>query len=667
MANGYIGYVHVGNDDYKIGSALFAILDTNKNPAIGSITTNSSSTTFYVPLEGFTPLDGITVHVQFQQANSQDNNTTSGNEHTLYLKVGNSSSVAYPISNPNGAATWSAGSVISFTLVPNGASYKWVINSSQIDTSKIQIDVSQLSNLSLGNITSEGKLGAASSLVVTNNDNKITTGVAFGESANGTFLNNTGAWSTPPDTKYNLIVGASNSATSNAAVNATANSIYLNLLENNSVKTNGSHNIVGTGGVTVASDANGKITINGETGVTSITLTQGDGITISNSGTAITNSGTRTISLADTYGDTKNPYGTKTANYVLAGPATGDAAVPSFRALVTDDIPDTIARLASPTFTGTPLLTTTPSAGDNSHAIADTAFVINEINQRLSSNDAMLFKGTIGAGGTINTTANPAQTLPTTGYQAGWTYRVITAGTYAGQVCEVGDLIIAIHDGPSTGSNVINDDWTIAQTNIDGSIYMGGNSLTSGQLLVADGTNGQITTSGFSIAQPTAGGILYGTTDAYNILSAGSNNYVLTMSGGTPTWAVAQHFLTHLYVTTSSGTTNTSTALENGNVYLRLFDTTTARESHKITGAGGTTVTTDTNANIIITSKKYKTAGTANAFTGLSLIYNNGSDQTTTVNANTTEQIGYVNGGILYIKSIKYSTTEVSTGVSEDT
>ena len=47
-----------------------------------------------------------------------------------------------------------------------------------------------------------------------------------------------------------------------------------------------------------------------------------------------------TISLANGYGDTKNPYGTKTANYVLAGPTTGSAAAPSFRALVAADIPD---------------------------------------------------------------------------------------------------------------------------------------------------------------------------------------------------------------------------------------------------------------------------------------------------------------------------------------
>ena len=45
------------------------------------------------------------------------------------------------------------------------------------------------------------------------------------------------------------------------------------------------------------------------------------------------------ISLAAAYGDTLNPYAAKTANYVLAGPTTGAAAAPTFRALVAADIP----------------------------------------------------------------------------------------------------------------------------------------------------------------------------------------------------------------------------------------------------------------------------------------------------------------------------------------
>jgi len=45
------------------------------------------------------------------------------------------------------------------------------------------------------------------------------------------------------------------------------------------------------------------------------------------------------ISLAAAYGDTQNPYAVKTANYVLAGPTTGAATLPTFRALVAADIP----------------------------------------------------------------------------------------------------------------------------------------------------------------------------------------------------------------------------------------------------------------------------------------------------------------------------------------
>ena len=93
----------------------------------------------------------------------------------------------------------------------------------------------------------------------------------------------------------------------------------------------------------------------------------------------------------------------------------------------------------------------------------------------LGANDAMVFKGTLGTGGTVTA-------LPST-YQTGWTYRVITAGTYAGQVCEVGDLIIAIADASGDGSN---DDWTIAQTNIDGAVTHS-DALTADNIVVGNG------------------------------------------------------------------------------------------------------------------------------------------------------------------------------------
>lgn len=47
---------------------------------------------------------------------------------------------------------------------------------------------------------------------------------------------------------------------------------------------------------------------------------------------------TPAISLAASYGDTQNPYASKTANYILAAP-DGAAGVPTFRAVVAADIP----------------------------------------------------------------------------------------------------------------------------------------------------------------------------------------------------------------------------------------------------------------------------------------------------------------------------------------
>lgn len=97
------------------------------------------------------------------------------------------------------------------------------------------------------------------------------------------------------------------------------------------------------------------------------------------------------------------------------------------------------------------------SAGSTSTNLPTTAAVVSYVSSEIGAVDAMRFKGTLGTGGTITT-------LPST-HQIGDTYRVITAGTYAGQTCEVGDLIIAM-----TTSGTTSSDWCVAQTNIDGAI-----------------------------------------------------------------------------------------------------------------------------------------------------------------------------------------------------
>jgi hypothetical protein len=79
-----------------------------------------------------------------------------------------------------------------------------------------------------------------------------------------------------------------------------------------------------------------------------------------------------------------------------------------------------------------------------------------KIGNYLSVNDAMIFKGTIGTGGTL-------EALPTT-HSAGWTYKIITEGTYAGQVCEIGDMIIATTDRSGSGNQ--DGDWVVVQENL---------------------------------------------------------------------------------------------------------------------------------------------------------------------------------------------------------
>jgi hypothetical protein len=97
-----------------------------------------------------------------------------------------------------------------------------------------------------------------------------------------------------------------------------------------------------TAGTTGSSTNIPVITVDTYGRVTSITTAANpQGTVTSVTGTSpVASSGgaTPAISLASGYGDTQNPYGTKTANFVLAAP-NGATGVPTFRAIVAADIP----------------------------------------------------------------------------------------------------------------------------------------------------------------------------------------------------------------------------------------------------------------------------------------------------------------------------------------
>jgi hypothetical protein len=85
----------------------------------------------------------------------------------------------------------------------------------------------------------------------------------------------------------------------------------------------------------------GQVLTSAGTGATPTWTTPTTGTVTSVTGTSpVASSGgaTPAISLASGYGDTQNPYASKTANYVLAAP-NGSSGVPTFRAIVAADIP----------------------------------------------------------------------------------------------------------------------------------------------------------------------------------------------------------------------------------------------------------------------------------------------------------------------------------------
>jgi hypothetical protein len=99
----------------------------------------------------------------------------------------------------------------------------------------------------------------------------------------------------------------------------------------------------------------------------------------------------------------------------------------------------------------------------------------------LAANDAMIFKGTLGTGGTFTA-------LPTT-HGVGWTIKVITAGTYAGKVAEIGDMYVSLVT--RSGSGNLNADWAVIQSNLDGAV-IGPASSVDNRVALFNGTTGKI-------------------------------------------------------------------------------------------------------------------------------------------------------------------------------
>lgn len=185
------------------------------------------------------------------------------------------------------------------------------------------------------------------------------------------------------------------------------------------------------------------------------------------------------------------------------------------------------APLASPALTGTPTAPTA-AASTNNTQVATTAFVKTAVNSAISGLDgAMVFKGTIGSTGATVTA------LPNS-HTAGWTYVVATAGTYAGEACEVGDMITCV----KTGTAASNADWNIVQNNINGAVT-GPTSAVDNQVAVFNGSTGKIIKAvNASTLSVGSASTATSATTATNLssapsLAASGNNITVTAGGKT--------------------------------------------------------------------------------------------------------------------------------------
>ena len=192
-------------------------------------------------------------------------------------------------------------------------------------------------------VSSGGATPAISMPAATSDDNGYLT------STDWNTFNNKGTVSSVSVVSANGLAGTVATATTTPAV--TLSTTVTGVLKGDgtaiSAATSGTDYAPATSGTSIlyGSGAGGFSNVTIGTGVAfaagTLSATGSGGTVTSVTGTApVVSSGgtTPAISLATAYGDTLNPYASKTANFVLAAP-NGSAGVPTFRAVVAADVP----------------------------------------------------------------------------------------------------------------------------------------------------------------------------------------------------------------------------------------------------------------------------------------------------------------------------------------
>lgn len=405
--------------------------------------------------------------------------------------------------------------------------------------------------------------------------------------------------------------------------------------------------ITGANATVATGDSNGQVKIDGQN------------VSVAGLGSAAYTDSTAYTEAAHAT-DTSNPHGV-TAAQVGLGNVTNESKATMF----------TDAAL-----TGTPTAPTA-SAGDNSTQIATTAYVDAAVGALLGASDAMIFKGTLGA--TTGTTAS----LPAS-HKAGDTYKVVDAGTYAGVVCEVGDLVVCI----TNGSAANDAHWTVIQTNIDGAVT-GPASSVADHIAVFSGTTGKVVAdSGYTIATSVPANALF-TDDS---VTSASNHYTpvkdnsgtKTASGATGTSGTGVQVITAIEtdgkghvtgIVSGEATDTTYTAsdgvtLSNGN-FSNSGVRSISSDNQSETNANGT-INVNTNGTETAVAVKGLgsaafTASTAYATAAQGTLADGAVQQTTTVNTKALSTDIVLDGTDIALTSAYAKASAASALASEDT
>ena len=282
------------------------------------------------------------------------------------------------------------------------------------------------------------------------------------------------------------------------------------------------------------------------------------------------------------------------------------------------------------------------SAGDKSKLDGIATNANNYTHPSYTAKSSGLYKITVDSSGHISGTTAVAKSditalgIPSTNT----TYSSVTAGSSTPGLMTGADKTKL--DGVATGaevnqnafSNIVVGSTTIAADSKTDTLTLAGSNVT----ITPDATNDKVTigitkanvtsalgytppttNTTYDVASTTANGLMSKAdkekldgiaSGADNVsfsrsLTSGTKVGTITINGtGTDLYAPTNtdtHYASGTVVNNSTtATTNTTTALTNGNVYINHIENGAVKNSHKISGSGAVTVTTDTSSNIVI-------------------------------------------------------------------